>query len=88
MGVRPEHGKPGTVGCAADHHVLLLLLLLLLLRAFRERLRTAFARRGDVLFEITDALLTGGGVASALPIALMHRSAWKGNSANFALTAF
>ena len=86
MGVRPEHGKPGTVGRAADHHVLLLLLLLL--RAFRERLRTAFARRGDVLFEITDALLTGGGVASALPLALMHRSAWKGNSANFALTAF
>jgi hypothetical protein len=86
VGVRPERGKPGTVGRAADHHVLLLLLLLL--RAFRERLRTAFARRGDVLFEITDALLTGGGVASALPLALMHRSAWKGNSANFALTAF
>ena len=71
MGVRPGRGEPGAGGRAADHH-------LLLLRAFRERLRAAFARRGDSLFEITDALLTGGGVASPPHLSLVpvHRRGW------------
>lgn len=48
------------------------------LRGFREDLYSCFERRGDALFELTDALLTAGTVPSPVHLSLtpIHRRGW------------
>src|SRR5687767_5363414 len=48
------------------------------LRTFRARLYALFDKRADALFELTDAVLTAGHVASPphLSLALVHRRGW------------
>lgn len=48
------------------------------LQGFRDGLYSCFARRSDALFELTDALLTAGTVASPVHLSLapIHRRGW------------